>query len=261
MAAIIGLVGSPRREQGLTHSLVNAVLEGAGRAGARVSIRYLVDWPLEHCTHCGSPCFAQGRCSQSEAANELSGLVNAADALVIGAPVYVWQINGLTHAFMDRYRIPGGATLARKPNGKPAVAIAVAGGTGTGVFGSLRSLVDFLCLWGYRVTEGLPATRYDIEAMMQAAERAGRELAEAAKAPRPFAGTAELLAYYDDPRFRYGDHTDEMIWLAEQALTAGYSDEAEIRRLCAEARATKDSEPLAAAEKAVAAFEMARGKL
>jgi multimeric flavodoxin WrbA len=261
MPAIVGVVGSPRREQGLTHEMVKAALAGAEAAGAQVSIRYLADWPLQHCVHCGAPCFAQGRCSRSPEANQLSAAIHAADALVLAAPVYCWQTDGLTHIFMDRFRIPGGSTLARTPNGKAALAVAVAGGTGTGVFASLRSLLDFLCLWGYRATDGLPVTRYNIEAMLRAAERAGRDLAEAARAPRPFADAAELLAYYDDPRFAYGSHIDEMIWLAEQAVTAGYSDEAEIRRLCAEARSLRTTDPRAAATRAVEAFEMARGKI
>ena len=75
MATVIGVVGSPRREIGLTHQVVTAALAGAAAAGAETSVQYLVDWPLGYCVHCGASCFADGRCIQSEEANELSAIV------------------------------------------------------------------------------------------------------------------------------------------------------------------------------------------
>ena len=176
--------------------------------------------------------------------------------------MYAWHLSGLTHVFMDRYRIRGGATLARRPNGKPAIAVAVAGGTGTGVFGALRSLLNFYCLWSYRALDAIPVTRYNLEEALEQARVAGRALAEAAPTPRPFADAAELFTYYDDPRWRYGGHVEEMVWLAEHAVTLGYSEAAEVARLCREARALLGEERIGeAARLALQAFETARGKL
>lgn len=258
---IVGLVGSPRRERGLTHRIVSAALEGAAEGGAETQLVYLADWPLLPCVHCGAQCFVDGRCSDSPDVNGLSDIVNAADAVVIGAPVYVWQVNGLTHAFMDRYRIPGGATLARRPNGRPALAIAVAGGTGTGVSGALRSLLDWLCLWGYRAVEPLPASRYNFRGSLEEARVRGRQLAAAAASPQPFTDLADLLVYYDGLRLSCQNHFDEMLWLAEQASTISDADAETAARLAEEARALRHSDPLGAARKAVEAFESVRGKL
>ncbi|NPV08993.1 MAG: flavodoxin family protein [Anaerolineae bacterium] len=260
MPAIVGLVGSPRREQGLTHRLVSAALEGARRSGASTRIEYLADWELAPCEDCGAPCFTDGICIRSPDPGELSSLVNEADGLVLGAPVYVWQANALTHVFMDRYRIPGRASLARQPNGRPALAIAVAGGTGTGISGAIRSLQDFLCLWGYRALDPIGATRYNLEQAIAAAREAGAELGRQADEPVPFANLAELLAHYDGLQFACHDHLEELIWLAEQAAGLGREPE-EVKRLCAEARRLQAADRRAAAEVAVHAFELARGEL
>lgn len=261
MAVILGLVGSPRREQGFTHRAVSAVLQGAKEQGAQVQLEYLADWGLETCVDCGAPCFADATCARSESVSELTRLVNAADGLVIGAPVYVWQVNGLTHAFMDRYRRPGNAALARQPNGRPAVAVTVAGGTGTGIAGATRSLLDFLCLWGYRALEPVLVTRYNLAQALETARVRGGDLVKVTGTPRPFKGVAELLAYYDELQFSCTSHLDEMIWLAEQAMHLGHPNTNQIKQLCAEARAVRYSDPAIATEKAVRAFELGRGPL
>ncbi len=260
MPEIVGLVGSPRRDQGLTHRLVSAALEGARRGGANGRIEYLADWELAACEDCGGPCFMDGICIRSPRTTELNDIVNRSDGLVIGAPVYDWQANALTHMFMDRYRIPGQASLGRQPNGRPALAIIVAGGTGTGISGAVRSLQDFLCLWGYRALDPILATRYNLDQAVAAARGAGETLGKQAENRAPFGDLAELLAYYDHLQFACHDHVEELIWLAEQAADLGH-EPAEVRRLCAEARRLHGTDSQAAAEAALHAFELARGEL
>ena len=104
-------------------------------------------------------------------------------------------------------------------------------------------------------------TRYNLEESLVVASESGAALGKAAEAPRPFGSLAELLSHYDGLKFACHDHVDEMIWLAEQAVRLGYSDSQEIRRLCAEAKAIRDSDCASAADKAVHAFELARGQL
>jgi len=261
MGSVIGLVGSPRKQQGYTHRLVRAVLDGAEALGARTRLEHLADWDLEACTACGRPCFSAGTCQISAAAAELTDVVNEHDALVIGAPVYVWQVNALTHAFMDRYRLPDNASLGRKPNGRAAVPVIVAGGTGTGVFGATRSMLDFLCLWSYRSLEPVLATRYNLEAAIETARGRGAELARAAEVSRPFSGVAELISYYDALRYGNLGRVDEMLWLARQARHLGYSHGGQIEALIEEAEAAIAADPPTAAAKAVQAFELARGPL
>ena len=109
--------------------------------------------------------------------------------------------------------------------------------------------------------DAVPVTRYNLETALAQSRAAGQALAEGASATRPFADAAELLAYYDDRRWRFGGHVEEMIWLAEQAVALGYSDAEVIRGLCQEARSLLGEHTAEAARLAVQAFELARGKL
>jgi len=144
---VLGIVGSPRREKGLTAQVVAQALAGAQTVGARTDILYLADQSPEYCIACGHDCFGELDCAQEEEASLRSQRVDDADALVIGAPVYCWQVNGLTAALLDKVRLHTGPWTRGLMGGKPALAIAVAGGTGTGVFSALQSLTAWLCLW------------------------------------------------------------------------------------------------------------------
>jgi multimeric flavodoxin WrbA len=258
---VLGLLGSPRKEKGLTYAVVSAALEGASAAGAAVQLEFLVDWQVDACTDCGAPCFIDGVCVLSAPVSQLNELVNGASGLVIGAPVYCWQLNAITHAFMDKYRIPGPATLARRPNGRPALPIVVAGGTGTGVSGAVRSLLDFLCLWGYRSLEPVAATRYNLDRALAEARQKGERLAKAASQPEPFESLADLLAYYDGLAFSCRDRLAELLWLAETASHLSPTNSAEVERLCAEAERLRSEDRRLALEHAVHAFELVRGQL
>jgi multimeric flavodoxin WrbA len=211
---VLGIVGSPRGAQGLGHRVVMRVLEGARAAGAETEIFCLMEQRPEYCTHCGHRCFELGDCAQDERAAQRSQLVSAADALVLSAPVYVWQVNGLTAAFLDKLRLTAGSWVRGVEHGRPALGIAVAGGSGTGVFPALQALYSSLCHWKYRPFPPLPVTRFNLERACAEAFALGQQLAQSR--PLEFQDTAELLMAYDEiPFLRYG-HSDEFRWLAEQ---------------------------------------------
>ena len=68
--------------------------------------------------------------------------VYAADAVVLGAPVYVWQVNGLTANFIDKLRLMNECQPpCRTFHARPARGIAVAGGTGTGLVAAVQSIL------------------------------------------------------------------------------------------------------------------------
>ncbi len=68
---VMVVVGSPRREHGLTHIIATELARAAGDAGALVSIEYLVDYDPGYCTHCCNTCFADGFCRMDQAINGL----------------------------------------------------------------------------------------------------------------------------------------------------------------------------------------------
>ena len=217
---VLGIVGSPRREEGLTAQVVNRALAGAEDAGASTEILYLLDESPEHCVHCGHSCFEELDCPREDAATLRSQRVDEADALVLGAPVYVWQVNGLTAALLDKVRLSTGPWTRGPAGGKPGLGIAIAGGTGTGVFAALQSLYAWLCLWKFRALEPLPVTRFNLQAALHGARSRGHALVEMIQDPRPFASIAEVLLYYDGlPRSNYG-RLDEFRWLARVVAEA-----------------------------------------
>ena len=213
---VLGIVGSPRREKGRTAEVVGRALAGAKAAGAESEIMYLVDESPEYCIHCGHNCFEELDCLQEEAATLRSQRVDEADALVLGAPVYCWQVNGLTAALLDKVRLSTGSWTRGMKGGKAALGIVVAGGTGTGVFSALQSLYAWLCLWKFRALEPLPVTRFNFQAALERAEEQGRRLVHLIQNPQPFADAAELLVYYDNLPYMRCGRLEEFFWLAQR---------------------------------------------
>ncbi|WP_440954309.1 flavodoxin family protein [Methanosarcina sp. Mfa9] len=97
---LLGLIGSPR-ENGNTATLVNAVLEGAAENGAETKVYHLAKMDLKACSGCMS-CRAEGKCVIDDDMQELYEEVRSSDALVIGSPIYMWEITTQTKAFVDR---------------------------------------------------------------------------------------------------------------------------------------------------------------
>ena len=143
---VLGIIGSPRRERGLSHRITSAVLEAASSSGAETELLYLADGEPEFCIHCGHACFEEGDCLQEAGATEHSLKVSEADALVICAPVYCWQPSGLMATFFDKTRLSTRPWNRGEQHGRWGLKIAVAGGSGTGVFPALQSMYSWLCL-------------------------------------------------------------------------------------------------------------------
>jgi multimeric flavodoxin WrbA len=208
------VVGSPRREHGLSQVIVSEFAQAARDAGAAVAVEYLIDYNLEFCVHCCNTCFADGSCRIDEGINRLSAKIHESDALAIAYPVYVWLHNGLTAAFFDKYRR---ALIADQgENGKPAIAIAVAGNSGTGLFSSLKGLYSWMCTMQFRPLDPIPVSKYNYRSALRAAAAAGRRLATTQRDPfRTFARSA--VTYDQLPVMDLG-RIDEFRWLATNAL-------------------------------------------
>jgi NAD(P)H-dependent FMN reductase len=261
---VLAVLSSPRRERGLSQRVVSAVLSGARAAGAETEVLYLADESPQYCIHCGHPCFQEGSCIQEEGATRRSRRVEAADALVFCAPVYCWQPNGMAIAFTDKLRLMTGSWQREGQHGRPALGIAVAGGTGSGVFPALQSIYAWLCLWKYRPLEPLPVTRFNLDRALAEAPGLGRALVE--HPLQPYGAAWELMLTYDClPYMGYG-RVDEFRWLAEQIVASlearggGEDVVAGMRRLLADGRAAAargDAER--AARSCVEAYQIGAG--
>lgn len=100
---IIGIVGSYRKH-GTIDTAVSEILEAAAQKGAHTEKVYLQDQHIEFCTNCRHCLQAPGRgeCLLNDDMASLLDRIEAADALVLGAPVNFGDINALTRRFLER---------------------------------------------------------------------------------------------------------------------------------------------------------------
>ncbi|MGB9938581.1 flavodoxin family protein [Methanosarcina sp.] len=97
---ILGLIGSPR-ENGNTATLVNTILEGAAENGAKTKVYHLARMDLKPCKGCMS-CSLDGKCIIDDDMQELYKEIMSSDAIVIGSPIYMWQMTAQTKTIVDR---------------------------------------------------------------------------------------------------------------------------------------------------------------
>jgi multimeric flavodoxin WrbA len=97
---VLGIEGSPRKN-GNTEKLVRRILDGAEEAGAETDFIKLVELSINHCRGCGT-CRGTGECVQKDDMDKVVEAIQQSDVIVLGSPIYVWQVTGITKDFMDR---------------------------------------------------------------------------------------------------------------------------------------------------------------
>ena len=214
---ILGIVGSPRKG-GRTNTLVDAALEGAAQSGAETEKLYLVDYDVKPFTGSGGSQEANAFCPL-----DLSARCEAADAIVLGAPVYYGDINGLTKDFMDTVRIANS-------NGKPALGFAIAGGSGKGLISGVQSIYHWFYHRQVRAIDPCPVSRFNMQPALKQLRTSGERLVELARLPEPFPGErrddrwADVLAYYADIAYLNCDPVDEFLMLARHLIAVSTSE-------------------------------------
>ena len=217
---VLGIVGSPRKN-GRTSALIDAALSGAASAGAEAKKIYLVDYDVRPFTGGGGSADANTYCPE-----DLSALCEQADALVVGAPVYYGDINGLTKDWMDSVRIGNS-------NGKPALGFAIAGGSGKGLISGVQSIYHWFYHRQVRAIDPTPVSRFNMQVAMESLQTSGARLVKMAQNVEPFPGAgredrwADVLAYYATLPYFDRDPVDEFLMLAEQLIDISTGDQVE----------------------------------
>ncbi len=143
---IIGLNGSPR-QKGDTAVLLKTVLEEAAALGAEtdvIPVSEIMDGQESpYCTVCTNPC--SGQCYQGTRLEEEYARLKAADALVLGSPVYFGTVSAQLKAFWDKTRkLRGEKALYNTVGGAVSSGGARFGGQET----TLRALHDMMIVQG-----------------------------------------------------------------------------------------------------------------
>jgi len=216
MTRIVGVVASLHRD-GLCEKLVSSALRGVRSAGGETSLIHLSDYTV--------PQWSDQNVGKPE---ELSSAFDRMDGIVICAPVYHRDVNGLTKDFMDTVEL-------RDAAGKPGLGIAVAGGTGKGLTSALKSIYYWFSSKFIRGIDPLPVSRFNFEAAITQADTSGKRLVEVARSgPRPFRSLAERVAYHQSLPYMGYESVDEIALLVRQLFDAPHEKGAE-----AEERARK----------------------
>jgi len=105
---VLGLVGSPNIN-GNTAKLVNSILEGAAENGADKVVYNLASLDIKGCDACRR-CQESGCCIIDDDMQDIYREIQTADTVVLGTPIYLWQMTGQTKIFIDRL------TAFLKPN-------------------------------------------------------------------------------------------------------------------------------------------------
>jgi multimeric flavodoxin WrbA len=119
---IVGIEGGPRKD-GNTEKLVKQVLAGAQEAGCQTEFLKLADLTLNYCRGCGS-CRATGQCVIEDDMDRVVEAIQQSDVVVLGSPIYAWQVSGTTKVFMDRLCRLLTPTYESRLNGPKRIAFA-----------------------------------------------------------------------------------------------------------------------------------------
>ena len=117
------LIGSPRKN-GNTFILSNHLNDLLSRDGAQSSVSYLYDYEIKPCADCRGCKSGSMKCVLKDDAHLLFDRIEAADAIVIGTPIYWFSTTAKTKLLIDRLR-PYFAN--KRLNGKKGAVILSAG--------------------------------------------------------------------------------------------------------------------------------------
>ncbi len=211
---IRGFVGSPNKE-GRTAAIVREALLGAEEQGAKVELVHLSDYQVSDCFDCTAEHKMGVDSGPDDDYRALSMMIDSADAVVIGSPVYWSTITSCVRSLLSRklrVEMGQGPTV-----GMPAVGILVAGGSGNGLVEAMKPLYLLFEKLRWHPLDSFPVTRFNWDRALVFASEAGRDLAAMADRRRPLPED-QIWKFYNDLRYRSYDRLDERKLLAEMIV-------------------------------------------
>lgn len=176
---ILALQSSPNKD-GLTASLANAVLEGYREAGGETELIHLNSLNIEHCIACeeGWGKCRNGACILKDDFESIRQKIGDSNAFLFSSPVYWHDLSESAKVFLDRLRRVEAFSGKNTCEGKKAIGITAAGGSGNGAVKALLNLEDYLKRLGFEVFDLIPVTRFNRDHKVTMLIEAGRRLFE-----------------------------------------------------------------------------------
>lgn len=184
------LVLGSRNPQGQTARAAQALLQGLAEGGGQGESLFLPHLRVERCRQCEDSgwglCRSEGRCVIDDDLSALVDKIREADAVAFVTPVYFGDLSESMKAFTDRLRRICRHTDGKEGiNGKPAVAVCVAGGGGGGAPSCTVSLERVLRTCGFDVVDVVPARRQNLGMKQDILKVTGRWFASLPTSDRP----------------------------------------------------------------------------
>jgi len=175
---VLAIQSSPNLD-GLTSKTAQAVLRGARVAGAETELVQLNQLNMRPCIACEGgwgQCRREGTCIFEDDFQALRDKINGADALVFATPVYWHDLSESAKIFLDRLRRCEVYADFRNFEGKKALGIASAGGSGSGCVKALLNLEDYLRRVGFEIFDLVTVTQKSKAHKLEMLEKAGVRL-------------------------------------------------------------------------------------
>jgi len=189
---IIGINSSPRGKDSQTLQLVENVLKGAELAGATIELVDVCKLDIKYCIACGV-CYQNGKCIYDDDFEALFTKLLESDGIVLGSPVYIYQVTAQLKTLMDRM---SDAIHCQKLAGKYGCSVSTAGGSGLDEVNGFMN--NFLGTCGALTIGSVGAIAgHDPKAMVSASKDAfdmGIDLVSAIKEGRSYPEQEEALA-------------------------------------------------------------------
>nr|WP_319540645.1 flavodoxin family protein [uncultured Methanospirillum sp.] len=152
---VVGFNGSPR-VNGNTATVIRHVLKGAEDAGASTELIQIPGLSISGCQACRY-CKEHDICRIDDDMQDLYSKIRAADAIIIGTPVYFADMTGQIKQFIDRWvALIDENFKSRISEGKKAGVIVTQGSPDTSQFKSVLPVFDFaLTYLTFTVTDHL----------------------------------------------------------------------------------------------------------
>lgn len=106
---VIAINGSPRKNKN-TATLLQKALDGAQSRGAETELVHLYDLNYKGCTSCFACKLKDGKsygqCAYRDQLSPVLRQIEQADAIIMGSPIYLCDVSGQMHAFLERLLFP-----------------------------------------------------------------------------------------------------------------------------------------------------------